>query len=234
MKPQADKARGSKTLLPKNEAISWDGPVVGSATSQKWLSTFVIGSSLIRGTFHGISEACPCIHCTLLPGTLYFFTGNSCLRVMTCWLAKIGARWGSCQGMTARLKKCLCPCARKWLIYFHDTLFLCVLHGAGFGKQCSRKSLCFKWKSSKADKFPVSEKGHLCSRPGCYREHPVALSAAVLLLLEYDAHSLEDLEVLKIVNFFMEWKELSEMLLFLHLYFSCQSYCLYLDSNGMF
>lgn len=106
-----------------------------------------------------------------------------------------------------------------------------MLHGAGFGKQRSRKSLCFKWKSSKADKFPVSEKGHLCSRPGCYCEHPVALSAAVLLLLEYDARSLE---VLKFVNFFMESKELFEMLLFLHLYFSCQPYCLYLYSNGMF
>lgn len=69
IKPRADKARGSKTVLPNDEAISWDGPVVGSATSQKYLNTFVIGSSLIRGTFHGISEACLCIHCTLLLGT---------------------------------------------------------------------------------------------------------------------------------------------------------------------
>lgn len=79
-----------------------------------------------------------------------------------------------------------------------------MLRGAGFGRQRSRKSLCFKWKSSKADKFPVSEKGHLCSRSGCYREHPVAVSAAILLLLEYDARSLEDLEVLKFVYFFLE------------------------------
>lgn len=63
-----------------------------------------------------------------------------------------------------------CACARKQLVYFHDTVLLCVLHGAaGLGKWCSHKSLCFKWKSSKTDNFSVSngpEKGHHSLKSG--------------------------------------------------------------------
>ena len=48
MKPRQKKARDSMTVLPHDEAISRDGAVMGSGTSQKSLSVFAICSSLIR------------------------------------------------------------------------------------------------------------------------------------------------------------------------------------------
>lgn len=99
------KAGGSVAALPSDVAISCDGRVMGSDTSQKCLkcfcNLFVIHQVKLPWDFQSL----PMHSLFFVPmNSLWLFTTVCCLRVMTCWLSKIGARWASCQGMTARLK----------------------------------------------------------------------------------------------------------------------------------
>lgn len=58
---------------------------------------------------------------------------------MTCWLTKKQVRF--LPGHDRQAEEYHPACARKWLISFHDTALLCVLCGAGLGKQRYKQAL---------------------------------------------------------------------------------------------
>jgi len=144
IKPQGDKARGSTTVLLDDEAISWGGPGVGSGTSQMHLSIFAICSSLTREKLPWDFQSLP-VH------WIPFVTVNRLFESLLSNVLPQGydllADKNRCQvrflpGHDRRAEE-YSTCARMRLVYFHDTLFFCVLHAAGLGKQRSWKSLFY-------------------------------------------------------------------------------------------
>lgn len=78
------------TALPSDEAISWDGGLWDVSEASKWFcNLLVIHQVKLPWDF----QCLPMHSLFIVPmNSLCLFATVSCLRVMTCWLTKIGAR----------------------------------------------------------------------------------------------------------------------------------------------
>lgn len=147
-----------------DEAISWDGTVMGLGTSQRYLSILQSACHSSSKTSMGFpkpahafaflcsyEQLVPVHNSMLPPGYDLLVDKNRCqVRLSSghdCQAAEF-------QGGGSFISMTLCS-------------FVCSMDqvlASGI-----EASLCLKWKSSKADKFPLSngsEKGHPCCRPG--------------------------------------------------------------------